>query len=130
MKILIVEDDREKRLFLEYNLKKKNIEICLFSSVNPAIRYVVQYANQIDGIILDLGLTSYDSSDDYSFTKGLNLVKELTRKRIEIPILINSSTYVNLPNLMESNSNVKDQMYCAYDHTKLRWFINLLRKEQ
>ena len=130
MKILIVEDDKDKRLFLESYLKKQGIKFYSFDSVNPAIKHAVKYSNDINGIVLDLGLTSYTDSDDYSFTKGLNLVRELTRKGIKIPILINSSTYINLPELMQSHSNVKDQMYCAYDHTKLRWFINLLRKEQ
>ena len=126
MKILIVEDDRNKRLFLEYFLKEKNIEFYSFSSVRPAISYSIKCSSEIDGIILALGLTSYDYSDDYDFTKGLELIKELTKKRISIPILINSSTYVDLDSLMKMHSNIKAQM--DDDEFHLRQFVNSLIK--
>ena len=127
MKILIVEDDRNKRLFLEYFLKEKDFEFQSFAAIKPAISYTIKHSTEIDGIILDLGLTSYDYSEDYEFTKGLELIETLTEKRIEIPILINSSTYANLQKIMDNHSNVKGQMDDEEFH--LRLFINGLTKK-
>ena len=126
MKILIVEDDTNKRLFIEYSLKEKNIDMYSFYSVKPAIKYAIQHSNEIDGIILDLGLTSYDYTDDYSFTKGLDLIRELDKTNIQIPILINSTTYLDFENLQKSHSNVKSRMNEDYDEYNLRLFINSL----
>ena len=131
MKILVVEDDALKRSYIVEFLKSRNIDVHWCYSVNPAIKYCIKNQREISGIILDLGLTSYDQSTDYEFKKGLNLVKELTRKCIKIPILINSTTYINLKETMECHENVKAQMYEADDYKTLRGFINLLeRKEQ
>jgi len=130
MKILVVEDDRDKRLHIEYVFEKENIHMQLFRSIRPAIRYAMQHSNEISGIILDLGLTSYDNSDDYEFEKGLQLIYELTENSIDIPILINSGTYVNVQNLMRLHSNVKDQMHSEDDYTTLRWFIQLLKEKE
>ena len=131
MKILLVEDDALKRTYIIEFLKSRNIDVHWCYSVNPAIKYCLNNLKKVSGIILDLGLTSYDKSNDYEFEKGLVLVKELTRKKIKIPILINSTTYINLPMVMESHNNVKGQMYEADDYETLRWFINLLEgKEQ
>lgn len=126
MKILVVEDDSLKREFIEYFLQSRdNIEIKSFHSVRPAIAYAIEYSNEIDGIILDLGLTSYDYSDDYDFKKGLELVEELTKKGIRIPILIYSDAYINLTKVIEEHRNVKYQMD-EYDSYTLRQFVNWL----
>ena len=126
MKILVVEDDRRKKKYLEEFLKARNIDMHHSKSIRPAIRYALKYSTEISGIILDLGLTSYDNSNDYEFDKGLELIKELTQRKVKIPILINSSTYISIQLLMEINHNVKGQMYNEDDDETLRWFINLL----
>ncbi len=130
MKILVVEDDILKRLYVEDVLKRRKIDTHFCRSVRPAIRYALRNSGEINGIILDLGLTSYDNSDDYDFKKGLELVKELTRKEVKIPILINSTSYIELEEIMKENPNVKGQMYVEDDYSLLRWFINLLEKEE
>jgi len=131
MIVLVVEDDITKRTYLHEFFKARNIDMHLSRSVRPAIRYVLRNLNKVSGIILDLGLTSYDYSEDYEFEKGLDLVRELTKRGIQIPILINSSTYINLSRVMEEHINVKGQMYNEDDYETLRWFIDLLeRKEQ
>jgi len=130
MKILVVEDDALKRTYVLEFLKSRNIDVHWCYSVNPAIKYCIKNTTEISGIILDLGLTSYDNSIDYEFTKGLNLVKELTRKKINIPILINSTTYINLKEIMESHDNVKGQMYESDDYETLRFFIKDLKREK
>ena len=124
MKIVVVEDDKNKREFVAMYLESNNIEMIPFVSIMPALKYVTQHFKEISGIILDLGLVSYDDSYDYDTEKGLILVKELTRKKIEIPILINSTTEIDLPEIMRSHSNVKGQM--ASNLKLLNEFINSL----
>ena len=90
----------------------------------PALKYVTQHFKEVSGIVLDLGLVSYDDSYDYDSEKGLILVEELTRKKIAIPILINSTTEIDLPEIMKSHTNVKGQMASRFK--KLDGFINSL----
>jgi len=130
MKILVVEDDALKRTYIVEFLKSRNIDVHWCYSVNPAIKYCIKNQKEISGIILDLGLTSNDHSIDYEFKKGLNLIRELTRKKIKIPILINSTTYINLKETMEYHENVKGQMYESDDYESLRVFINLLERNE
>ena len=122
MKFIIVEDDRNKRLFLELFFKQKGFETYSFQSVQPAIHYATKYSTEINGIILDLGLSSYDYTDDYSFTRGLDLIYDLKEKGIYIPILINSSTYINLNKIQENYNNIIIQM--NDDEWELRRFLN------
>ena len=97
MKIIVVEDDIIKRSFIESFFKFRKDELYFFQSVRPAISYATKHSTEIHGIILDLGLSSYDHYDkDYSETRGLDLIEELAKKEIYIPILINSSVYVDL----------------------------------
>ena len=102
MRIVVVEDDKNKREFVAMYLETNNIEMVSFTSIMPAIKYVTQHFKEVSGIVLDLGLVSYDDSYDYDSEKGLILVEELTRKKIEIPILINSTTEIDLAGTMRS----------------------------
>jgi len=123
MKFIIVEDDRTKRLFLEFFFKQKGYETYSFQSVQPAIKYAIKYSTEISGIILDLGLSSYDhNDDDYSYTRGLDLIEELNNQRIYIPILINSSTYINLEKIQENYQSLIMKM--DDDEWELRQFLN------
>lgn len=123
MKFIIVEDDRDKRLFLEFFFKQNGYEFYSFQSVQPAIKYVTNHSTEIDGIILDLGLSSYDySDDDYSFTRGLDVIDVLKDKGIYIPILINSSTYINLNKIQENYQSLIMKM--DDDEWELRRFLD------
>ena len=124
MKIVVVEDDRNKREFVKDIFELKNIDMISFNSIMPAIKYVIEHSPETDGIILDLGLTSYDDSGDYDAEKGLILVQELKRKKINIPILINSTTELDLIEVMKNYPNVKGQM--ASNYKKLDGFIKSL----
>lgn len=124
-KILIVEDEHFKRENIEQFLRKKQISYETIEYVNPALRYIFFNHDNISGIILDLGLRTFKGSNDYSHTRGLNIVYEITRKRLNIPILINSSTRINLSEVMFAHNNVKGQNYNG-DHNVLENFINSL----
>lgn len=131
MKILVVEDNLLKRKFVEEFLSARKIDTIVSFSVNSAIKEIVERLNEFSGIILDLGLTSYDDSMDYDSKRGLDLVEELTRREIDIPILINSSTTINLPNIMENHSNVKGQTSIMEDgNTKIESFIKILKEKK
>lgn len=97
MKIFILEDDVFKREQITDFLESKKIQFDWFEYMCPALRYVVRNKEEISGIILDLGLQNYkDSSSTYDLYKGLEFIEELDRKKIYIPILINSSTEVGM----------------------------------
>ena len=130
MKFLIVEDDRNKRLFLESFFKQKGYETYSFRSVQPAINYAVEHSIKLNGIILDLGLSSYDySDDDYSYTRGLDLIEALDKKGIYIPILINSSVYIS--NLNQIQENYKELiMKMDDDEWELRRFLNRILEKK
>lgn len=90
MRILVVEDNEGKREYLEYVLKQKNIEFRVEASINSALRYIRLNLDQIDGIILDLGLPRTEKDVWAVPFGGLDIPEEMTRLGIEIPILINS----------------------------------------
>lgn len=98
MKIIIIDDDLFKREQITDYLKESKIEYETFLYTNPALRYIVKNKENISGIILDMGLQSYEDSHDYSVTKGMDIINELNRKKINIPILINSSRDISMFN--------------------------------
>lgn len=107
--ILVVEDDNLKMSIIYELCKKQDVGFKCFVSINPALEYFQEHQNEISGIILDLGLTTFDDSRDYDDVRGLDMVKELTRKQAKIPILINSTTIIDLPEVMKNHKNVKGQ---------------------
>lgn len=136
MKFLVVEDSKLKRDFINKCFAKdlihivfanKNFEIHFVSSVNPGINYVLQHKEELSGIILDLGLTTYDDSMDYEEKRGLDLVVELKRQNIDIPVLINSITTIDLEQVMREYPFVKGQMKYPNDYSTLESFISSLQ---
>lgn len=128
MLVLIVEDDRLKKEFVKEVLKQRGIDSLAFKSVNPAISYAIKHSTEIDGIVLDLGLTGYDYSDDYEYDKGLRVVEALTENGIEIPIILNSCIYVNFERLQETHKNLKMRM--DDDEYFLKQFIYCLQEKK
>ncbi|MGN1269467.1 MAG: hypothetical protein ACI4UU_01165 [Clostridia bacterium] len=126
MKVLVVEDDDFKRELIEDFLSERNIDIHMEYSVKPALRYVIQNPKEISGIILDMGLTSSDDSWDYDWMRGLDLVVRLNFDKINIPILINSSTDVQIDKLKEDYKSLHSQMYREDDYETLEKFITFL----
>lgn len=128
MKILVVEDEAYKRVCIVDFLEARNIKVHWEYSVKPAMRYAIQNPKEISGIILDLGLTTTEDSLDYDWVRGLDLVERLHFEKINIPILINSSTEIDLDKVMTNYSNVKGQMYEEDDYGTLEEFITLLEE--
>lgn len=133
MKILIVEDDNFKGCMIYERLKEKNIDYKWVVSVRTAFNYISEHQNDVSGIILDLGLTTFDDSNDYDDIRGLDLVEELTREEINIPILINSTTEIDLNAVMKNHKNVKGQSFPRIGgnwRQTLEWFLTTLQEEK
>ena len=96
MKIIIIDDDVFKREQITDFLEELKIEYKCFLYTNPALRYILKNKENISGIILDMGLQSYEDSHYYSLTKGMDIIIEKKKKRLYIPVLINSSRDVSM----------------------------------
>ena len=129
MTIFIVEDQELKRKELTDFLTSNEIKFETCEYVYPALRYILANREDISGIILDLGLQSAPDVHDLNPYKGLDVVNELDRKNINIPILINSSTEVDMLGVY---SSVYGQKYETNDFEILEEFITFLsqREEQ
>ena len=129
MKILIVEDSRDKKDQLINFLNKNNIEFEICEYLNDALRYIYEDSKNISGIILDLGLERDKSDPEYEQYMGLELVEETERIKLNIPILINSTTEVEM---ISTYSSVYADRTDMDDYDTLENFISFLseRKEQ
>lgn len=94
MKILIVDDCPETKCFgVIEECKKRQIEIVIEKAINPALqRIFLNEESQIDGIILDMGVPIYENGRIESSNGGERILRELERRKIEIPVLVFSET--------------------------------------
>jgi len=127
MKILVIEDDIFKREQITDFLEEKNIEYEAYAYVNPALRYILQNKEKISGIILDMGLPSFKDSKDYTLIKGMDIIKELYRKRLYIPVLINSSRDLSI---FEMHSFVFGQRTEIGNYQILEDYISFLKQRE
>ena len=93
MKILIIDDHPEYkcREILEV-CKNQGIEVVVKKARNPGLREIVCSGNKYDGIILDMGLPIYEGGRDIGERVGDEILAELRRKKLSIPVLIFSET--------------------------------------
>lgn len=77
--ILIVEDDTQIRNFLKYSLEKEGYKCLIVSNAQNALNAIV--SEQIDLVLLDLGLPDFD---------GMDVIKKV-REWSEIPIIVVSA---------------------------------------
>ena len=129
MHILVVEDDKTKRENVEFFLESREIGYHTCEYVNEALRYIIRNKNEISGIILDLGLNLFEEGS-YDRYNGLILLSEMQRKKIDIPVLINSTTEVGM--IDEDYPFVWGQRTRIEDDDFLKKFVTFLkeRKEQ
>ena len=129
MKILVVEDNETKRENIESFLEFQGIKYHTCEYVNETLRYIIKHKNDISGIILDLGLNIFKDGS-YDRYNGLTILSEMQRKKINIPVLINSTTEVGM--IDEDYPFVWGQRTRIEDDHFLKKFITFLeeRKEQ
>lgn len=128
MKILIVDDYPETKCFgIIKECKKREIEIVIEKAISPALqRIFLSDDSKIDGIILDMGLPIYENGRIESQNAGERVLRELERKRMEIPVLVFSET-----NLKKSYTSVFDIMknwYIMEEEEKFFAFVDYLEK--
>lgn len=132
MHILIVDDWPEIKVqhAIQY-LKSKKIDFTyeIVKSYNSAGRYIARHFNEIDLAIVDLGLPTFDNGESYDKLQGLFVVEMIFRKKISIPVIINSTT--EIPNVEEyferyTDRNAVIQHVNSLDGEWLIEFINQL----
>lgn len=127
MKILVVEDNASKRMQIEEFLKTKGVKFETIGYVEPALKYIAENQNDISGIILDLSLKTDENSNDYHPKKGLVISEELNKRKIDIPIMLNSETL--MPTLFLSR-NIYSQRRGMNDYRTLEEFLVFLKEKQ
>ena len=115
MKILFIDDNPLGKVtpIIEY-CKHQQIDFSyeIVQSVNSAIKYIFSNLNEIDLIVSDLGLPRYDDGSDYGILNGLDILDELIRKNVTIPIIINSTTDIpNLRKYADLNTPINQRFY-------------------
>lgn len=128
MTIVIVEDTQFKRDQLIRFLKKENIQCESFEYVNYALRHIRKERENISGIILDLGLETMPGADDATLYRGLDVLKEMKRLKVNIPVLINSTTELEMVSC--EYSNVFGYRTDMEDYDSLENFIYFLRQRE
>ncbi len=127
MKVLIVEDLESKRKQLTDFLTKEAIEFEICEYVKDALRYIYFNKENISGIILDLGLQWAIDDNDYAEDNGLDIVYELDRINLNIPILINSITLVDV---LDKYPFVYGQRTVMESYEMLEKFITFLKEKE
>ena len=128
MKILVLEDAVFKREQITDFLDEKGVEYEVAEYLNPALKYIFGSKKEISGIILDLGLAMAKKlPETYSLHRGLDLIYELDRRKIEISILINSSTFVGM---LDEYPFVYGQRTKIDNYQILEDFISFLKQRE
>ena len=118
MKILIVDDYAETKCSgIITECKKRGIEYEIAKGRNSALRRIICKEQNIDGIVLDMGIPVWDNEFTEDEREGDDVLRELHRKKYNIPVLILSTT----------NSEYKDECNFVVDQMK-EW--NVVEEEQ
>lgn len=99
MHIMFVDDNPYKKVeHLVRYLKEQHVDFThdVIGCSDFAIQYLEDHKNAIDLAVIDLGLPKSDDCEGYSATRGLDIIDEICNKYPNIPVIINSETY--LPN--------------------------------
>ena len=97
MNILFVDDHPESKVncAIEHLTNKGiNFKHVTKTCVNSACRYVATHSHEIDLAVIDLGLPHFKDGSMYSEISGIFIIDELARKKIKIPVIINSTTAI------------------------------------
>ncbi len=120
--VVLVEDNAGKADNVTRILEREGIGYYQFAALNPALRFITKEFKKIDGIILDLGLPKFENERVDSLYAGIEIIKELKRVGIIIPVLINSSTLVDIDE-KEFPFVFKERMFNSFDIGTLRNFL-------
>ena len=117
-----------KREQLVEFLEKEKVEFEVCEYVNTALRYIRANKANVAGIILDLGLESMPGAHDAKPYRGLDVLQEMKRLKLDIPVLINSTTELEM---------VSAEFPCVFSHRtemddydSLENFVSFLRQRE
>lgn len=125
MKILIVDDDAKTKCSgIMEECKRRNIDVVVKTAINTALCEIFHDGgNDIDGIILDMGLPIYLNQPPIITDGGETILKELSTKEYYIPVLVYSETEMH-SNYVQVFDKIKD-----WNETKERKkFFDFLQK--
>lgn len=116
MNLLIVEDNPDQKLgsFIE-SMQQQHIDFSICRSRQSASDFFRKNWNNLDGILLDLGLPESSTSDIYDSYMGIKLLQEWESQLLirRIPIIINSSAE-DIP--IEIKEKFKDNIIDSIDN--------------
>jgi len=96
-KILFVEDQPEYKLgvlFGWFKLKNIPVEYEIVGSVTEAKLYLRKKENKVDLVVTDLGLPIFTGEIVKNLLQGMDLVYDMDDFNKEVPVIINSTTFV------------------------------------
>lgn len=86
MRFLIIEDDDFKAERVEACLKEH--EVVRERSYNTGLRNLLE--NEYDGVVLDMGLPVFDDGYGLASDRGIMVLMEMRRKRVNLPVMVYS----------------------------------------
>ncbi len=130
-KILIVEDQPELKVEMLLRLLEKDkikFEYEIVKSITSAKRYLHKRANEVDVIIMDLGLPIFDGELVTNLLEGVHLIYDLEDFDVKVPVVINSTT--EIPNFERQKADwemVGLEIYKTdFILNMRRWFVKFL----
>ncbi len=130
-KILIVEDQPELKVEMLLRLlesDKIKFEYEIVKSVTSAKRYLHKRANEVDVIIMDLGLPTFDGELVTNLLEGVHLIYDLEDFDVKVPVVINSTT--SIPNFERQKADWEMMGLEIYKTDFIlsmrQWFIKFL----
>jgi CheY-like chemotaxis protein len=91
MRILIIDDDEFKASAASKLLQGN--EVVIAKSYQSGMKKII--TEEWDGIILDMGFPQWDDGSDYEKDKGLQVLEEMERRVICIPVIVHSGSFFN-----------------------------------
>jgi len=130
-KILFVEDQPEWKLSALFDwLKFSNVSFQyeIVESVTAARRYLARKNTKVDLVVTDLGLPRFDGERVTNPMMGLELVDNMWHINAEVPVIINSTSYIpNFNEFKEDYDFRKQQLYKVDSLMEMKdWFVEFL----
>lgn len=96
MNILFIDDHPESKVkeAINYLSDKVKFNYTILKSSSSALFYISQHLNEVDLVVVDLGLPRFDNGHDYDKMAGWNIVESILLETLSIPIIINSTTKI------------------------------------
>lgn len=130
MKILIVDDEaKTKCIGIIEECKKRGVEVEIAKGRNSALYRIIYEEQDIDGIVLDMGIPVYDDEFPEDEREGDDVLRELHRKKYNIPVLIFSKTKSEYKDKFDFVINQMTNWNVVQEEKKFFDFLAKIEKE-